>query len=334
MSTRRSKWTALFWNTAAVMAITTGAMAPGAVLAESTLCPGRSIQLIVPWPVGGGTDIQARAVAEKLSHNLNKQIVVVNQPGAGGILGTNAFLNSAKPDGCTLLLSTQATNTVAPYLYKDVRFDPIEDFTPIAFIAFVPNVLYVRPKSPYHTVQDLIDDARANPGKLTYGSGGVGASTHLSAALFANMANLDVVHVPYQGAPAALTDLMGGHTDFSLDTAAQLGHVRSGSLRALAVAAKNRLETMPDVPTFDEAGVKGLYYGFWGSIAGPRGLPDAMVQEVNKAVNEVLSDPKVREYFVTTGGEIRPMTPQQMAEFWREELKISKKVVELIEEQQ
>jgi len=325
MNTRRGKWTR-GWHAVALIAI---ACFGAPALADTRLCPAGPIQLIVPWPAGGGTDIQARAVAEPLSRRLGKQIVVVNRPGAGGIVGTTSFLNSARPDGCTLLLATKATNTIAPHIYKDVHFDLIKDFTPIAFIASVPNVLYVSAKSNYHSAQDVIDAARASPGKLAYGSGGIGASTHLSAALLGKLAGLDMLHVPYQGAPQALAGLLGGQVDISVDTAAQVGHVRSGMLRPLAVAARNRLEALPDVPTFDEVGVKGLYFGFWGSIAGPRNLPDGMVKELNEAVVEVMKDPKVRKYFVENGGEIEFMTPAQLKDFWLEEFKNNKAIVEL-----
>ncbi|OZI23227.1 hypothetical protein CAL26_07095 [Bordetella genomosp. 9] len=300
-----------------------------AATAASSLCPTGSIQLIVPWPAGGGTDLQARVIAEPLAQRLGKQIVVVNRPGAGGVVGTNSFVNNAKPDGCTLLLATGAANTAAPYLFKDLQYDPVADFTPVAFVAAAPNVLYVGNKSPYRTAQDFIAAARANPGKYTYGSGGIGASSHLAGALFTKLAGLDMVHVPYQGAAPALAALLGGQVDISVDTAAQIAQVRSGGLRALAVASQRRLQALPDVPTFDEVGVKGLYYAFWGGVAGPKGMPQAMVQELNQAVNDVVNEPKVRDYFIANGGEVNPMTPAAFRSFWLDELKRNKDIVAL-----
>uniref|UniRef100_UPI0039EFED96 Bug family tripartite tricarboxylate transporter substrate binding protein n=1 Tax=Bordetella sputigena TaxID=1416810 RepID=UPI0039EFED96 len=302
-------------------------MSQSATAAASSLCPAGSIQLIVPWPAGGGTDLQARIIAEPLGQRLGKQIVVVNRPGAGGVVGTNSFVNNARPDGCTLLLATGAANTAAPYLFKDLHYDPVTDFTPVAFIAAAPNVLYVGSKSDYKTAQQFIAAAKAQPGKYTYGSGGIGASSHLAGALFTRLAGLNLVHVPYQGAAPALAALLGGQVDISVDTAAQIAQVRSGALRALAVASKRRLEALPDVPTFDEVGVKGLYYAFWGGVAGPKGMPAAMVEELNQAVNDVVREPKVRDYFVANGGEVNPMTPAAFMSFWQEELKRNKDIV-------
>ncbi|NYT36272.1 tripartite tricarboxylate transporter substrate binding protein [Allopusillimonas soli] len=303
-------------------------LSPIPALAQTDLCAKPAIELVVPWAAGGGTDTQARMIAQPLGERLGKQIVVINKAGAGGVVGTSSFVNAAKPDGCTLIMATGATNATAPFLFKELQFKPLDDFTPIAFVAQAPNILFVRSDSPYHSVQDVIDAAKAKPGALSYASGGVGASSHLAAALFAESAGLDMVHVPYQGAAPAIAALMGGQVDLSVDTGNQLGHVRSGRLRALAVASKERLSALPDVPTFAEAGVKGVYYAFWGGVAGPKGLPDTMVRRLNKEINAVMESPKVASYFLKNGSELKPeMTPMEFKTFWQEELKKNEHIV-------
>lgn len=325
MNMRKRNWlmTAL-WG----MSLLSGVMAAGvAAAADGKICPSGPVQLIVPFPAGGGTDLQGRIIADPLAKRLGKQVVVINRPGASGIVGEGAFVRNAKPDGCMLVLATGATNAAAPYLYKDFPFDPMKDFTPIAFVAAAPNVLYVNSKSKWRTAQDFIADARAHPGKFTYASGGTGTSSHLAGVLLAQKAGLNLVHVPYQGAAPALSGLMGGQVDIDVDTAAQISHVRSGSLRALAVASLKRLQALPDVPTFDEVGVKGVQYAFWGGIAGPKNMPASIVDTLNEAINDVLREPKVHDYFINNGGQLSLMTPAQFKAFWMEELARNKEII-------
>ncbi|WP_232468080.1 Bug family tripartite tricarboxylate transporter substrate binding protein [Bordetella genomosp. 13] len=299
-----------------------------AAMAADELCNRPVIELVVPWAAGGGTDAQARMIAPPLAERLGKQVVVVNRAGAGGVVGTTGFVNSAKPDGCTLIMATGATNATAPYLFKDLKFAPLDDFTPIAFVAESPNILFVRADSPYKTVQDLVDAGRARPGALTYASGGVGASSHLAGALFVEKAGVVAVHVPYQGAAPAIADLLGGQVDFSVDTGSQLGHVRAGKLRALAVAAQERIAALPDVPTFDEAGINGVHYSFWGGVAGPKGLPASMVQRLNKDINAVVSSQKVRDYFLSNGSQLKEgLSPDAFKAFWRQDLERNERIV-------
>lgn len=298
--------------------------------AQSDLCSQPTIELVVPWAAGGGTDVHARLIAQPLSERLGKQVVVVNKAGAGGVVGTTSFVNSAKPNGCSLLMVTGATNTAAPHIFKDLKFKPLEDFAPIVFVALAPNILYVAKNAPYRDVQEFIAKAKAAPGSMTYGSGGVGASSHLAGALFAEKAGLQMTHVPYQGAGPSLAALMGGQVDISVDTAAQIGHVRNGNLRALAVAADKRLTAMPDLPTFDEAGVPGLYYAFWSGIAGPKGLPQAMIDRLNKEINAVLAMPAIRDQFLNSGSELKiGMAPAEFEAFWKEELARNADIVRL-----
>lgn len=308
-----------------------GLALPGSpAMAQADLCAQSAIELVVPWAAGGGTDVHARLIAQPLSERLGKQVVVVNRPGAGGVVGTTSFVHNAKPDGCSLLMATGATNTAAPHIFKDLKFKPLEDFSPIAFVASAPNLLYVRAKSSYQSVQEVIDKARAAPGSMTYSSGGVGASSHLAGALFAEKAGLQLVHVPYQGGGPSMAALIGGQVDISLDTAAQIGHIRSGNLRALAVAAEKRLTALPDIPTFDEAGLPGLYYSFWSGIAGPKGMPPAMVERLNREINAVLALPGIQQQFFNSGSELKVgMTPAQFTEFWQSEYERNAHIVRI-----
>lgn len=295
------------------------------------VCARASIELTVPWPAGGGTDALARQIAEPLGRKLGKQIVIVNRGGAGGVVGTTLFTRTAAPDGCSLILATSSTNAAAPYLYKNVQFAPLDDFTPIGLIASTPNLLLVPPGSPFKTIQDLVAAAKSNPGKLSYGSGGVGASSHLAGALFARRAGIDVVHVPYQGSAPALTDLMGGQVDYVFDTGNRLDLVRDGRVRALAIAAPQRLEIAPALMTMEEAGVKEMTSSFWGGIAGPKGMDKAKAKAVNTALNDVLQDPALRRTLMASGQVLpaRGPTPEEFQHFWREELKRYKEIVEV-----
>ena len=206
--------------------------------AQAQTYPDKTIRLIVPWPAGGGADAVGRAVAQALTTELGKTVYVENVAGAGGNIGTQQFIRSA-PDGYTLLLATSSTNVANPYLYKKTGFDPIKDFTPVASVALIPSVLVVPSASPFKTPQDIIAAAKAKPGKLSYGSGGMGASAHLAGELFKSIAKIDVTHVPYKGSGPALTDVMGGQLDFMFDTGA-FSHIKGGKIRALAVAADKR----------------------------------------------------------------------------------------------
>ncbi len=280
--------------------------------------PTGPIRLVVPWAPGGATDIISRMLAQPLSQALGQQWVVENRAGAGGNIGTEQFVRS-KPDGHTLIMATSSTNAANPHLYAKLNFDPVKDFAPVAFIAEVPNILVVPASSPYRTLADLLKDARARPGVLTYGSAGVGASQHLAGALFKNVARLDILHVPYKGSGPAAADLMGGQISMMLDTGS-LPHIRGGKLRALAVAAKKRLAILPDVPTFDEAGLPGILASAWYGLMAPAGTPKAIVDTLNAAVNKVLAQPDVRARLVEFGAEVGSGTADTFAAFAHSEI--------------
>lgn len=280
--------------------------------------PEKSIRLVVPWPAGGGADAVGRAVAQALTTELGKTVYVENIAGAGGNIGTQQFIRSA-PDGYTLLLATSSTNSANPYLYKKTGFDPVKDFTPVALVALIPSVLLVPGKSKFKSPQEIIAAAKAAPGKLSYGSGGVGASAHLAGELFKSVAKVDITHVPYKGSGPALTDVMGGQLDLMFDTGA-FSHIKGGKIRALAVAADRRQPLIPDVPTFEELGIKGMIMNAWYGVAAPAGAPPTVVAKVNEAVNKALKSGDLAKRLADIGAEVRSGSADDFSKFWRSEL--------------
>lgn len=280
--------------------------------------PEKSIRLVVPWPAGGGADAVGRAVAQALTTELGKTVYVENIAGAGGNIGTQQFIRSA-PDGYTLLLATSSTNVANPYLYKKTGFEPVKDFTPVASVALIPSVLVVPAASKFKSPQEIIAAAKAAPGKLSYGSGGVGASAHLAGELFKSVAKVDITHVPYKGSGPALTDVMGGQLDMMFDTGA-FPHIKGGKIRALAVAADKRQPLIPDVPTFDELGIKGMVMNAWYGVAAPAGTPAPVVAKVNEAVNKALKSGDLAKRLADIGADVRSGSAEDFSRFWRSEL--------------
>ncbi|MDP2024084.1 MAG: tripartite tricarboxylate transporter substrate binding protein [Hydrogenophaga sp.] len=286
--------------------------------AHAQAYPEKPIRLVVPWPAGGGADAVGRAVAQALTLELGKSVFVENIAGAGGNIGTQQFIRSA-PDGYTLLLATSSTNVANPYLYKKVGFDPIKDFTPVASVAMLSSVLVVPTSSPFKSPKDIIAAAQAAPGTLLYGSGGVGASAHLAGELFNSVSKIDITHVPYKGSGPALTDVMGGQINMMFDTGA-FPHIKGGKIRALAVAAEKRHPLIPDVPTFEELGIKGMIMNAWYGVAAPAGTPAAVVAKVNQAVEHALKSGELSKRLKDIGAEVRGGSPEAFATFWRSEL--------------
>jgi len=291
-------------------------------LAHAQTYPHQPIKLIVPWPPGGGVDTSARLTSQPLGARLGQAIVIENKPGAGGNIGTEGFIRSA-PDGYTLLMASVSPNAINPNIYQSkLGFDPIKDFTPIVLVASVPNVLVVPGNSPYNTVADLLKAAREKPGKLNYGSAGVGSSQHLAAELFKSLAGgLDIVHVPYKGTSAAEADLVAGHIDLVLDTTTCLPFIAAGKMKALAVASKQRNPALPNVPTFDEAGIPGVYSGAWYGYMGPANMPRDIVMKLNTELNAVLKTDDMKKRMVEFGAEIGGGTPEDFGAFVASEIK-------------
>jgi tripartite-type tricarboxylate transporter receptor subunit TctC len=280
--------------------------------------PQKPIRLIVPWPAGGATDAVGRALAEALRVQLGQTIIVDNIAGAGGNIGTQQFVRQP-PDGYTLLLATSSTNSANPYLYKKTGFDPLKDFTPVASLAVIPSVMIVAAASPYKTPADIVKAAKARPGKLSYGSGGVGNSAHLAGELFKSIAGIDVVHVPYKGSAPALTDVMAGQLDYMLDTGAY-GHIKGGKIRAIAVASARRHPALASVPTFEELGIKGMTMNAWYGLAAPAGTPPAVVNRLNSAVQAAFKAGELSKRLTDIGAEVRPGDAAGFAAFWKSEL--------------
>jgi tripartite-type tricarboxylate transporter receptor subunit TctC len=282
--------------------------------------PSQPIKLMVPWPPGGGVDTTARMIADPLAQRLGQPLVIDNRGGAGGNIGTEAAARM-KGDGYNLLMGSISPNAVNIHLYGRLGFDPIKDFAPIVYVSSVPNILVVPAASPFMTVKDVVDFARANPGKLNYGSGGVGSSQHLAAVQFMQVAGINLVHVPYKGTAPAETDLVAGHVSLMLDTTTCLPFIAGGKMRALAVASKKRNPALPNVPTFDEAGLPGIYASSWYGLMAPAGTPRAVVDKLNAEANAVLKSPELQKRMADFGAEIGGGSPEDFGNFIVSEIK-------------
>ena len=291
--------------------------------------PTRPITLIVPFPPGGSTSIMARIIADRMSVTLGHNIVVDNRGGAGGTIAARAFVNAA-PDGYTLFLGYSGTIAVAPSMYQNVGFDPRKDFAPIGLIGSAPAVLVVNPNFPVKTAADLIALAKSKPGEINFGSAGVGTLTHIAAELFFSMAGIKLLHIPYKGSGPVLADLLGGHIPMSFTPIpAAHGHVKNGTLRAVAVTSKKRTPLMPEVPTIAESGLPGyeavLHYG----LLAPAGTPRAIIDRLNKELRAALGSDEVKKRLATEGADPLPSTPEEYAaDIDQEEKKWSKVVKE------
>jgi tripartite-type tricarboxylate transporter receptor subunit TctC len=258
--------------------------------------PNRPIRIIVCVPAGGGVDTVARIVANGLQKRLGQPVIVENHSGAGGNIGAEAVFTSA-PDGYTLLASQPAPLTVNPLLYKGMNIDPAK-FEAVAIMTSIANVLLVRPDFPAKTPQEFIAYARGNPGKINYASQGIGTTSHLTAALFETVTGTKLVHVPYKGTAPALNDIIASHVDMIfMELASAIKLHEAGRARILAVATTHRIDNLPDIPTLDEAGVKGFESGTWNAIAAPPKTPAAIVAKLNNAINEVLKSPEAQAHF-------------------------------------
>lgn len=287
--------------------------------AQTGVYPDRPLRLLVPWPAGGATDVLSRIIAQKLSERLKQTVIVENKGGAGGNIGTTSFVRE-KPDGYSILMATSSTNAANPYLYARLGFDPVKDFTPVAYVAAIPNILEVPKNSRFNTALELINEAKKKPGTLNFGSGGVGASQHLAGSMLKTETGVNIVHVPYKGSGPAIVDLVSGQLDLVLDTGS-LAQVKAGNLKALAVASENRLPALPEVPTFAELGYPGMLASAWYGIMAPAGLPAPLTDLLNKEINAVIADPAVRNRMEDMGAIVSTgHTPAWFGDFVQTEL--------------
>lgn len=274
--------------------------------------PARPVNLIVPFPAGGTTDVLARALGQELSKSLGQPVVVENRPGAGATLGAD-HVAKAKPDGYTLLMGA-VHHTIATSVYRRLGYDFQKDLAPITVVAVVPNVLVVHPQVPAKTVQELLAQARAQPGKLAYGSNGAGTGQHLIGAQFESMGGVQLLHVPYKGSGPLTTDLLGGQIAMSFDTVTPvLPHIKAGKLRALAVTTARRSVALPDVPTLDEAGLKGFDMGTWFGVLASAATPREVLARLGADMNRIIESPQFRRKMEEIGAEPIGGSPEQMA---------------------
>ena len=286
---------------------------------HSQAYPNRPIRAIVPIAPGGGTDITGRLVTTRLSEALGQQIVVDNRAGGGGTIGAS-IVAKAQPDGYTILFGSISTHGLNPAIFKKLPYDHIKDFAPVSRIGMVPNVLVVHPSLPVKSVSDLIKYARANPGKIIYGSAGIGSPTHLSVELLRSMAGINLLHVPYKGAGPALVELLGGQTQVMCTSlAGQLPHIKAGRVRALAVTTAKRNAQVPDVPTMIEAGLPGYEVTIWYAVFTPAGVPKAVITRLNSELVKLLNAPDMKERMAQIGVDPAPSTPQELAAFVKSE---------------
>ena len=289
--------------------------------------PTRPIRLIVPYPPGASTnDILGRALAQRMTTGLGQQVVVDNRSGASGTLGSEIAAKST-PDGYTLLIGVASPLSVGPNVYK-LGFDPVKDLAPIARFALIPYVMAVHPSVPAKNIQEFIAYAKANPGKINFGSSGSGGSPHLCSELFKTRAGVDMVHIPYKGGAAAMIDVLSGQVPMICTGATALSaHIRSGRLRALGVATLKRSEQMPDLPTIAEQGVKGFDVSSWSGLLAPAGTPKPIIDKLYKEVARIIATDDMKNFMLKTGAEPALMGPQEFGQYIKSEIAVWGKVV-------
>src|SRR3954463_3272070 len=286
--------------------------------AQAQPYPDKPIRVLMPFPIGGPSDILGRAVAQKLGEQMNANFVPDNRPGAGGNLGLT-LAAKAPPDGYTILV-TSSSIAVSPSLYAKLDYNAAKDFTPIARLAEIPNVLIVNPSVQAKTLKEFVALARANPGKLNYGSGGAGTTNHLANELLMSLEKINLVHVPYKGASVAVFSLIGGEVDeVVVAVASALTQIRAGKVRALAVLSEHRVQTLPDVPTAKEAGVENFVMPIWFGMFAPAATPREILARLNQEVAKAMAAPDFRERLAAAGVDPWPGTPQELANLVRSE---------------
>ena len=287
-------------------------VAIGSAMAQAAGYPDRPLKLVVPYAAGGPADVLARVVAEKLAPAIGQQVLVENRPGAGGHIG-GEFVRNQPADGYTLMLGTIAHHGAAQ-LYQNLRYDPTNELQSVILVGESPSVLLVNDALPVRSVQELLAYARANPGKLTYGSAGNGSAMHMAAELFRHMTKVDYVHVPYRGGAPAMTDLLGGQVNLLFESLATAQpHLKGGKVRALAVTSPQRNPALPEVPTVAESGVPGYASVPWYTISVAKGVPPEIVRKLNAEIDAVLKSPELAPRWTALGVQVLGGTPEQAA---------------------
>jgi tripartite-type tricarboxylate transporter receptor subunit TctC len=289
--------------------------------------PSRLITLIVPQAPGGGNDTIARIVAQKMTQSLGQQVIVDNRPGAGGTLGTRQLAKSAA-DGYAIAIGSTGTLTMAPTASENAGYDPRKDFAPVGMIAKSAIVLVVGPSVKAQSVRELVAQAKKDPQAFTYGSGGVGTPNHLTAVMFADQTGINLTHIPFKGAGPAINDVLGGHVSMIFSSLPPtIGNIRGGTLRALGTCALSRAPMLPDIPTMEEAGLKGFEAEQRYGLIAPAGTPDPVLRKLNQALRQALNADDVKERIAADGAVVNPSTPEEYAlDIDREEAKWAKVV--------
>lgn len=302
------------------VALVVAAVLVAAPVAIAQTYPAKPVKLVVPFPPGGSLDLTGRLLAQKLTEAWGQPVVVENKPGAGGNIGADLVAKSP-PDGYTILLGALSTHAVNPSLYAKMPYDAAKDFAPITLIAITPNVLVVNAAAPVNNVREFIAYARANPGKLSFGSGSSGSAGHLAGELFKVETGTDAVHIPFKGGAPATQALLSGDTQFMFDNLANaMAQVKAGKLKALAVTTAKRSPLVPDLPTMAEAGLPGFDIATWYGLFAPAGTPPAIVAKWNVDVTKILNTPDVRARLIADGAEPAPNTPEQFVQMIASEL--------------
>ena len=309
---------------AAVLAA--GVLAAGPSSAQSNWpAPGKNITLVLPFAAGSGTDTTTRIISKDLAKALGANIVIENKPGANGSIAAS-FVARSEPDGYTIFVTTNTSHSANPYLLKNMTYDPIKDFTPIARTGDLPFMLVIDPKLPVNSVADLIALAKKEPGKYSYASGS--SSAIVSGATFATLANIDLLHVPYKSSPPALTDVIAGRVSMMfVDVLTGLPHVKGGALKALAVTTKQRSALLPQLPSMDEAGVKGFDITSWQGYLGPANMPKDIVTKLNAEIRKIVETPSVKNELAERGMEAFSGTPESFDKFLKEQLVVWEKLI-------
>jgi tripartite-type tricarboxylate transporter receptor subunit TctC len=309
----------------AVLSAAAGLAAP-LVFAQQDY-PNKPIRLVVPFAAGGGSDIVARTVAQKLSEGIGQPVVVENKSGAGGNIGTDLVAKAA-PDGYTIVMGVFGPIAVNPSLFGNLPYDPVRDFAPITQAVAVTNMLVVHPSVPANNLKELIEYGRRNPGKLASGTGGTGTAGHMASELFKSMTKLDMTVLPYKGAAPAVNDVLGGQVPMTFEALlSTLPHVRAGKLKAIAVTTARRSSLLPNVPTIAEAGLPGYEATNWYGFLAPAQTPRAIVDKLNREMVKVLALPDVKEKLLGQGAEVVGNSPQEFAAVIKTDLERWKKLV-------
>ena len=314
--------------TAAVAACALTASFTAAAQPPAADYPSKPIRMVIPFPPGGGTDILARVVANKLTEVTKWTVVPENKAGAGGTIGISDAAK-APATGYDMVMGQKDNLVLGPYLYKNLPWDPVRDLTPVAHIAYTPVVIATSVNSPYKTVADVLAAAKAQPGKITYGSPGNGTSIHIAGVLLEKAASVQLTHVPYKGSNPALMDALAGNVDLLVSSVpSAIAQFKAGKLRALAVTSAKRSTSLPDVPTLAETGIKGFDVSTWYGLFMPAGTPAAIVSKVNAEVNHLLAMPEIRDAILAQGAEPQAMSVANFDKMFKADFKASKQIVE------